>query len=438
LLLEKLGVQNYFIVLLIMFGITILLVLSAFMITTFLPESLGEKPYDYSTELSYEILEPWIIETDTLSISLTEGALISYLYESEHSKSILIISESIEIEADNALPKDNLGGLFMVIDNDLYDQVRADVIMMPIEDESLQEKINRFADVLIGVPAIWSDTIPISFHARGDLLYYYLISEDGKPILPPETSYSTASITSAFFLYIILILIMLLVITILSPDHHYSRYWKTIHEIPPATYHKYLLPFIILTVTASSYLYSTKAITAQINIAISFLLIIIIVSASRFGKADFIILGFRFNRLKHGYLLAIVSALLIIVALRGVPAGFDYQGYATLKHFAYLFFIIALPHELIWRGYLQTTFSRWLGPNASLIIIVFLATIARGILHMGTQPWMLLYPYTYVELLVFIPGITAIMGYVYLRTENVVSCALLHSLILFLPHLFIY
>jgi membrane protease YdiL (CAAX protease family) len=51
---------------------------------------------------------------------------------------------------------------------------------------------------------------------------------------------------------------------------------------------------------------------------------------------------------------------------------------------------------------------------------------------------MLTYPYTYLEALILAPGLAAILGYLYLRTENILACALLHSLIIWLPTIIIY
>ncbi len=437
-LLEKLGVKNYFVGLFIMLGVVLIFVFLAFIITSFIPESLGSKPINYSTEASYQFEEPWTIETDFLHISFPEGGLISFLHETEDSKSILIIGKTEEVEMNASQDKDNVGAIFMVIDNDFFNKIRADIIFLPIESSHLLETVDKFADNLVGVPTVWADTMPISFQAYNDIQYYHLIAEDGTPVLPPEARYSTAGITGAFFLYAIFIFIVIIIITILSPDHRYSRYWNHIHDTQPAAYNRYLVPLVLIALIASTSIVHMLSLDNYILFIINILILFFIAVSSRLGKADHLTFGFRLDKLGHGYLVAVITAFIIVLGFQGLPEGIDFQGAATFSHFFYLLFLVALPQELIWRGYLLTTLSRWINPSASLIIIALFALITKGILYIATQPCMLLYPFTYLELFIFVPGMAFILGYIYLRTENIMSCALLHGLILFLPGLFIY
>jgi len=70
--------------------------------------------------------------------------------------------------------------------------------------------------------------------------------------------------------------------------------------------------------------------------------------------------------------------------------------------------------------------------------MIVLASLARFAFLMITEPWMLSYPFSYLEVVILAPGLAAILGYLYLRTENILACALLHSLIIWLPGIIIY
>jgi len=70
---------------------------------------------------------------------------------------------------------------------------------------------------------------------------------------------------------------------------------------------------------------------------------------------------------------------------------------------------------------------------------LLLTAVLAGLVHFGTvalsSPELLSYPYILVELLILTPGSAIVLGYLYLRTENILSCALLHGLLLSLSSL---
>ncbi len=58
------------------------------------------------------------------------------------------------------------------------------------------------------------------------------------------------------------------------------------------------------------------------------------------------------------------------------------------------------------------------------------AGLFRVIVIALSSPLLLFYPHTFVELLILAPGSAVVLGYLYLRTENILSCTLLHGLLL--------
>jgi len=432
LLLKRIGAKNYFVALFVLLGITILLVVSAFIITAFFPGSTGRIPYTYKVESASEF-EPWAFQIKNLEVNFPMGGIILNLNQTDRYRSDLLLGEVAFDYNGEPVDPQLTGGLFMVTEHGFFEEVRGNNIFMPVEDETLLAHVTAIAEGQKGLPAIWKDTIPMIFHAREDLVYYYLVSPEGEPHLPPAANYSMQTLFGAFLFYIIFFLIIGMVLTILSPDHQYSRYWFHLGKTIPGLFSLVLIPVAAAIMTVSSIAISLVDLSefyATIGYALA--LMMLILSAKK-GKIDYLDLGLRRDKIKNGYLLALTAAALIIFVIRGLPAGADLSRFQILIQLPLLFLILALPREMIWRGYIQAFLSRRLGVTNGLAAMVLLTAITHFIILVITDPWMVSYPYTYLETAVLVPGTAAILGYLYLRTENILACALLHSLLLWLP-----
>jgi len=436
LLLKKLAGKNYLIALLILLVLTTVLVISAFAITAFFPESLGQEPYSYEAESICDF-EPWSIQQNGLYVLFPDGGTIITLQQTDYIRSVLLVGDgTFRMKGEN-LDSDSTGGLFMVIDNNLFDEMRGDNIFTPVEEQRRLNNYSEIAEKQKGIPAIWEDIMPLTFHAEEGVIYYYFISQDGEPLLPPETKVVTENLAATFSLYIILTLIVILLITIFSPDYRYSRYWIHLRKTSPGFLSLFLIPIMLLIYYASEImpvLYGWPDNYAAFGYAAAILTAILL---HRFKLIDYLDFGLRRDKIGNGYFTAVFIGFLIIMSIRGLPEGVDLDGGHALSGLPLIFLLLALPREMIWRGYIQTFLSRLLGPNVGLLITIILAAAVHFALIMTTEEWMIFYPYTYLEVAVLVPGIAAILGYLYLRTENILSCALLHSLILFLPGLII-
>jgi len=431
-LLKKIIGRNYFVGLFILLGIATVLVVSAFVLTTFFPEALGHKPHNYEIETVCEF-EPWAFETNDLKAEFPDGGIIAVVGITEQKRSIMLLGEGTYEQDREQLESASKSGIFMMIECSLFEEIRGDNIFTPVEGGDTLEYVSSVFEQQKGIPAVWEDTIPISFQPREGKVYYYFISEDGEPILPPETKVSSLALLSSFSIYALFIAVMFMAVTILTLDHHHTNYWLNLIKTPPTTFSLILVPLLAgmallgeLTpnITGWPDYYATLPYAAAL---------LVLIASFRYGKLYYLDLGLRRERIYRGYFLAVIIAGLIIMSVRGLPEDLSFNGASALVHFPVIFLLIALPRELIWRGYIQTVLSRRFGLSLGVLLTVLLAAAAHFIFLMNTSPWMVGYPYTYVEAALLVPGTAAILGYFYLRTENILACALLHSLIVFLP-----
>ncbi len=437
LLLKKMGAKNYFVVMLILMVITALLVISTFILTAFFPDALGHSPYNYEISTVCEF-EPWSFEIDGLKVSLPQGGVIVTVNDSDHKRSVMLLGEGSYEQNGLKLNTLNTGGLFMVLDHSLFEKIRGNNIFMPVEDTVLLSYVEAIFNQQTGMPAVWDETIPLTFHATEGLIYYYFLSAEGGPILPPEINGSTAQVLVSVLIYFLIIVIILFVIAIFSSDHHYSRYWLHLGKTPPGVISLAIIPLIAVLVLIGDISIKANGWSGYYAAFGYVTAILLLILSSRYGKIDYLDFGLRRDRIRHGYLLASLSAALLIGITRGIPVGISNEIFSAVLRLPVIFLVIALPQEMIWRGYIQTVLSRQLDPTRGLLAMIFIAAIVRFVYLMATAPWMIAYPYTYLELAVLVPGTAALLGYVYLRTENILACALMHSLVLWLPGIILF
>lgn len=438
-LLKRFGIKNYFIALILLLGLTMMLVVAAFVVTALIPDALGNRPNSMQFK-SASAFEPWTFEIDELSGDFPGGGIIVPVDVDDADRKtyfILIGPGKYQINSQ-PLENDQLSGVFMALGHQLFDELRGSNIFTPLEDAETLNQAKSIFNKQIGTPVIWKDTIPLSFYARENVVYYYFLAGDGEPILPPQTNTSALGVAGAFILYSLFVAIAIIVITIFSLDHRYSRYWHLLGKTPPNSFSVIMVPLIALLI------FSSELLTALFEWPIFYAVvgyiaaIFALILFAKYGKIDYLDMGLRRDRLRYGYLMAIITALLIIGVVGGFPSGLQFDGLKTFFYLPVIYVIIGLTREMLWRGYIQTMLSRMLGPTKGFVLMVLMVALVRLATLAITTPWMLAYPYAYLEALVLVPGMAAILGYLYLRTENILACALLHSLILWLPGIILY
>lgn len=435
--LKKIAGRNYFIALIILLVAISILVIALFVVSSIIPNALGNEPYQYEiSSISY--FEPWSFEAEDLEASFPRGGIILHINETDRFKTVILMGEGSFVKDDRTYSNEETSGLLMMIEHDLFEQLRGSNIFMPIEDQSLLFLVSFVFNNSSGVPTIWKDRVPMAFHGRQGLAFYYLLDPEGKPILPPTTNLTWVELYGTFLIYLLFILITIMIIMIFTLDHRYSRYWYHLASTPPSRFALCSL-IAIIPVLALSDIVPALLQKSSLYTFIGYgLILICLIIAEKYDKIDYLDLGLRRDRLRYGYGLALGTAAIIILSAYGLPSGLTVSGMEPLLSLPVIFLLTGLPREMVWRGYIQAVLTRRLGINQGLLVMVLMASVVRFIYLIATEPWMLTYPYTYLEALILAPGLAAVLGYLYLRTENILACALLHSLIIWLPAIIIY
>lgn len=433
-LLQKLSGKNYFVALFILLGITVMLVVAVFILTAYFPESLGRQPYEYELSSVYEF-EPWSFETENLNIAFPRGGIIAAVYESNRKMSILLLGDGIYNQDEQERTDESTAGIFIVIEYSLFEEIRRDNLFFPVDSRQYEETA-AIAARQMGIPVIWKEMIPLTFHADSGLVYYYYIAEDGTPQLPPVSIQTVRNVAGSALIYTLFFLIILLLLTIFLLDRRISRTWVHLSKSDPGAFSLGLVVIAAALAFAGEIMPKLYGRPADYAVFAYGAAVLILVIAARYRKIDHLSFGFYPDRLRFGYFVALATALIIITATRGFPGRIALDGSETALAWLLVFLLTALPREMIWRGYIQTTLSRKLSPAMGLLITVLLIALVHFTTQVMVNPWMLDYPYTFIEAGVFVPGTAAVLGYLYLRTENILASAFLHSLLVFLPQIF--
>jgi membrane protease YdiL (CAAX protease family) len=414
----------------------IALIVLIFILVTSFPGAFGSPPPVYQLREIYQF-EPWGFELDGLEVLFPSGGVIVPLYCEDKQEAVLITGAGKYVFTGNPPPVEDPAGIYLVISQALFESKRGDTIFIPVENEAERAKQTALAVRQPGLPVHWQRAIPLSFTPYGHSLFYYFITSDGEPVLPPVLAAPPGTLLVALLIYILFFMVILLVLNIFSLDHHPSRYWKFIHCARPGTVALVMVPAAAGLALGGELL---PRLTGWPDYAVAsgyLLTVAILLFLSKYRQVDFLDFGLQRDSLRHGYLLAGAAALIFLIMARDIPQNVSLRGMDTLVEYLLLFFLAALGREMIWRGFIQTTLGRRLGSTTGLLMTAALA----GLLHLAliflTEPWLLSYPFTYVELAVLVPGTALVLGFLYLRTENLLSCAFLHSLILFLPRIIV-
>ena len=431
---KKLSGMNYFVALIILLVIILILGLIAFILVASFPGALGTAPPQYEIKEVYDF-EPWSFKINSLVASFPEGGMIIPVFRDDKQEAALLIGPGEYADPEHSLPAEKPLGLYLNLDFNIFSELRGDIIFMPTEDAAARKAALEVYQRQPGLPFHWQSGIPLVFHPGKGGLYYYFIDAEGNAHMPPVIVEPGYKLYGTLALYALLMVMALLIVFIFSLDYHPSRYWKFIHCARP--------PWPVAAAAAGT---AAFALLSELLPALTGLqetiaaggyaaAIIILIVLARLKQIDFLDFGIRPDTFKHGYLMALVVAVLYLVMTRGIPGKPALNGITTLIDFLQLFFLVALARELIWRGYIQTALGRILGTTPGIIITAALTGLIHYIVLAATAPWMLAYPYTAVETFILVPGTALVLGLVYLRTENILSSTLLHSLILFLPRI---
>lgn len=428
--------HNYLVSLITLLAIITVLAAVAFLLVYYLPGIFALSPFSYEAKELYSF-EPWAFKLDQLEASYPEGGMILPLYRNEKQEAAIIIAEGEYRGWGQPLTDQKPAGVFLAVEENYFEEIRGSVIFLPLDDAETKQSMASIHEQQFGLPVIWQKVIPLTFKPAAGSVYYYFISEQGKAMLPPSLNEPPAKYFGSLALYAIVIIIFLLMMTVFSLDHRPSRYWELLYRTQPG---KKALPVTaaVIGLAFGGELLPLCKCLPESSFLIGYVPAIAMLMILGYLKIiDLWDTGINRNALQHGYLTAIVTAAAFAIITRGIPRQFPSGGLKTVGTLLFSILIAGLARELIWRGYIQTILGRQWGAGTGLLLTAFLA----GLVHFATvalgSPELLCYPYTLVELLILAPGSAVILGYLYLRTENILCCALLHGLLLSLSSLII-
>lgn len=433
---KKAGRINYFVTLLILLGIIFALAFLSFILITSFPGAYGCPPRNYEVSEIYEF-EPWVFEVDGLTAFFPEGGIIVPFYFDGRQEAVLIVGDAMYHSTTQTLPPEKPAGIYLYINHEVLEEKRGDIYWIPVKDQDARAEVLQFIEKQQHLPVVWPGTIPLEFHPRGSAVYYYFLAADGKPDQPPVLLDRPGLAYVSAAIYLTFVIITILVMLVFTLDYQPSRYWKKIHENPPG-------PIALAAVLGAAGLALGGELlpvltgrSEYFSAAGYILAALLLILLARLRKIEHLDFGIRPDMLRHGYLIAILVTLLFVVIAREVPWQFSLDGAGSLLDFLGLFFLVAMTREIIWRGFIQTVLGRQFGAVPGLVITVLLAGLVHFSILFVTSPWMLAYPFTWVEIMVLVPGTATVLGLLYQRTENILSVTLLHSLLLFLPRIIV-
>lgn len=421
--------QNYFVSLIALLLITAVFCAAAFLLAFYLPGTLASPPFDYEIKDVYNF-EPCSFDIEELKIECPEGGLLLPLYRDEKQEAALIFASGEYRVSGEIFADPEPSGIFIISDGKAFEEMRDCIICLPSEDPKTIRRMVKLYERQPGLPLVWAKGIPLTFIPTAGDIYYYFLSDKGEPIRPPVLREPPGKIYGSLALYGAFIIIALLIITIFTLGRRPSRYWDTLYATPPDNTALGLTAAAALPALAGELLPGLTG-WPEPSLVLGYLAAGGLLFAAVYNKYIYLWdFGITLKSLRRGYFPAVAAAFVFMIITRGIPQKFIPEGTGTVAGSLLLILIIALARELIWRGCIQTFMGRRWGAAAGLLLTALLSGLAHFAVVALASPELLLYPYTLVALLVLAPGSAIVLGYLYLRTENILGCVLLHGLLL--------
>ncbi|MEW5919903.1 MAG: CPBP family intramembrane glutamic endopeptidase [Bacillota bacterium] len=397
---------------------------------------IGVPPLRFTLKEIYRS-EPWTFQTPNFLISIRGESYIVPVYLDERLIGIVVQSNGGYLEEDSSSRRLYLEDFFLTLNSEIYAQIKGDTLFLPLQNSALQRRILAAARSLIRLPELQGIAYPRTFLPPPDAICIY--SGDGESILP--SGYSVHFNNQRLFLFFsLVVLVVLLTIYLLTMDLHPTSRLKRLHAEKPVLREKLIAGFFLAVLLAAGTLgklptFKASSIHPHVIIfyyVILFLLLILrkkqIITNQYFGLASTM----------RGYLRGMIAVPVILVLIflfstlkfpSGISVTLNTQ--KTALHFAFLF-SYAFAAEFFWRGYLQTFLERLWGQGAGLLLATVLFTLPVFMTVYLAYGFPLDADKT-LEVFFFYPLTALPLAYLYQRSRNLVSVALLHALLLFLP-----
>ncbi len=429
--------MNRLVLLILLLAMVTMLSLGAFLFASYVPGITASFPPEHEVKQFSRVEEPWAFSLDEFHASFPEGGYVAPAFVKEREKGALIWGEG-EYSMPGETTPEKASGIFLVVCGDVLSEKKEATISPPVEDPTPEEarKIDKIKQVFHqqeGTPEINAAGItgmPLTYTPVEDSFYLTFVDEEGNAFFPVHNIQAVTPLLSGT-LYALVFIILLLLLQIMSlnfppPQRENSPILLNAEKPAAVT--------VIIFVAVTYYLADLLELSYHFHAAGYLLAIVFLLIMARFNFFPFPSFGINLANWKNGCILGAVTSFLFLALPLQVPQGIkEVSLLEPVFDFIIIFLSAGLFHELVWRGYIQEVLTRASGMVQGLIYTALLAGLVHFIFLYLSSPSLFNYPFIFVEIAVMVPFTALITGYLFIKTRNIFSCAVLNTLIILLP-----
>ena len=385
--------------------------------------------------------EAWSFDAEQYRVQLPEKALIAPVYQEGTFMGMTFQAEGGTVVPRGSTERQKASGGFFMMDNETFLQAKGDTLFAPVEDRTLKNRLILSARQLTVLPSLQAIIHERTFIPEMEKGYAYLEKNNGTAL----TDLDSIVVENRPWLVIyfgLQIMMALVFAQILSLDLAVPRPTAyTLKSTPSRWEAAACLLSLFLLYTLHGYMdlpafdptFNPYAVLTYLGI-----LAVLAILAWRqlIPRQTF---GLTVQNLLRSAVIALVLALMLTVfsALK-LPESLAVEPLQAAAALFALLFVSSLAKELFWRGFFQTLLERITGRLGGLLLTTALITGFYVLVAHTHSPEVLMDPVRQLELFFFLPGFSLVLGYVFLRSRNILSSTLLHTLVLFVPQALIF
>ncbi len=429
----KLNPLSYFLVLL---GATFGLCLAALLIAFFQAPQIGTLPPGFSFNEVYWS-EPWSFHTGKYRVDLPDKAVIAPVYCENGFMGMTFQAEGGTVVFPGSTRKQKVSGGFMAMDNDTFLRAKGEVLFTPLQDQTMKNRRILLARQLLVFPSLQAFVHERFFIPAEEEGYAYLENagqarETGQQIVLENRPWLISYFGLQF-------LVALLFTQMLTLDLPVPKTISRTLESSPSGREFAVSAGGLLALFAVHLLADLPASVLdpalQAPSLLAYLLILLILAGLSWKQVIARqYLGLTWKNAGRGIVIALVLVLILTVfSALSFPVGLSTESLPQTARLFAILCAVAFSKEVFWRGFLQTLLERTAGRWGGLLLNSLLVTSFYLLLAWTRSAAILSDPASQLELLLFLPTSSLILGYVFLRSRNIISSTLLHALLLFIP-----
>lgn len=398
--------------------------------------SLGTLPPRFDLKEAYSS-ESWFFGLGEDEFHLPEGGIVIPVYLEENFAGIIIETAGGKIRSSINELEHNFTAGFLAMDNKTFQNIKGNTLFIPLEDTITKKRLLAHARGYIKLPKVKTIGFIRVFLPGPESSYIYLLDNGSELIysntqgLKNNCSYKLLAYFGSIFL------ITVFTIQILSMDLYPGRNMKDLLDTRPRLTETLLCSGFLLTILLLNFFSGTASFNSTIQPFNFFFYWTVSILLLTLSRKDLITpQSFGLQPLNSGRSITIAIVVsFIITSFSSMQFPWEMVQNITYRQITTFtfYFIYALGKEIFWRGFVQTFFERLGGKWPGLVITtaVFASISFIAAWKQNCDP--ALNPFNSLEMLFFLPATFFMPGFLYSRSRNILGCALLHALLLFLP-----